>query len=113
MNCGAHNRHICRADRVDYDPKLLGVLGAIPHLGPTAYEVDRIDNTVGYCFRNMLRCCFKHNCFIQPIELEYKSALSKTGMRVKDLKNNDCNAPKRSECICLLHNCGKCICLTE
>jgi hypothetical protein len=32
MNCGAHNLRQRLIERVDYDPELLGDLGAIPHL---------------------------------------------------------------------------------
>jgi hypothetical protein len=62
-----------------YDPNFLGVLGAIPHLSPCAYEIDRIDNTAGYCLRNMLRACFKHNCFIQQLEHNFGGARLSTG----------------------------------
>jgi hypothetical protein len=73
MNCGP------RHSTPGYDPNLLGVLGAIPHLSPAAYEIDRIDNTVGYCLRNMLRCCFKHNCFIHQLEHSFGGTRLSTG----------------------------------
>jgi hypothetical protein len=80
MNCGPHKRSSQQAGRrADYDPKLLGVLGTIPHLSRAAYEIDRIDNTAGYCLRNMLRACFKHNCFIQGLEVTYGGARLSTG----------------------------------
>jgi hypothetical protein len=61
MNCGGNNKKIHWSERPDYDTA--GVLGASTHLSNHGYEVDREDNAVGYCLRNMLRMCFKHNCF--------------------------------------------------
>jgi hypothetical protein len=61
MNCGGNNTQIPWSERPDYDTA--GVLGVSTHLSNHGYEVDRKDNAVGYCLRNMLRMCFKHNAF--------------------------------------------------
>jgi hypothetical protein len=61
MNCGGNNTKIPWSERPDYDTA--GVLGVSTHLSKRGYEVDRKDNAVSYCLRNMLRMCFKHNAF--------------------------------------------------
>jgi hypothetical protein len=112
MNCGAaHTLMIKQLDRVDYDPELHGDLGAIPYLTKHAYEIDRIDDTVGYCFRNMVRCCFKHNHFVNCIDKAYKSGISKTAMHQRTGSASEdctsagrkCETYYRSECICPFH----------
>jgi hypothetical protein len=85
MNCGPHDQRLLTEDRQRQDymdilgVDILGVLGAIPHLTTHAYEIDRIDNTVGYSLRNMLRCCFKHNCFIRHLQHSFCGARLSAG----------------------------------
>jgi hypothetical protein len=124
MNCGPHTGPI--EDRYDYTPEecMLGDLGAIPHLTERAYEIERIDDTVGYCFSNMLRSCFKHNALVHNLTSSYLSGLSKTEMHQSTgCASEDCSAGLyKPECICAFHRtwvrtydvftaCDKCICL--
>jgi hypothetical protein len=130
MNCGAHHLALKQLDRVDYDTELHGDLGAIPYLTQQAYEIDRFDDTVGYCLRNMVRCCFKHNHFVNVLDKAYTSGISKTTMRQSTGSASEdctsagrkCETYYRSECICSFHRstvmkadvftaCEKCICL--